>query len=110
MGQGIETHLGDGWLTLPVLAKQQHLIPNIMILATTKQIAYLQDLANRCEYIKMRHPSLIPQGLSLIKWENEGVTSDKASRCIQFYNEIIRRADEILHPTPKVAETEDLPA
>ena len=81
-----------------------------MILATNKQIAYLQDLANRCEFIKMRHPSLIPQGLSLIKWGNEGVTSDKASRCIQFYNEILRKVDEILHPMPKVAETEDLPA
>ena len=81
-----------------------------MYLATNKQIAYLQDLANRCEFIKMRHPSLIPQGLTHIKWDNEGVTSDKASRCIQFYNEILRKADEILHPMPKVAETEDLPA
>lgn len=81
-----------------------------MILATNKQIAYLQDLANRCEIIKMRHPSLIPQGLTHIKWANEGVTSEKASRCIQFYNEILRKADEILHPMPKVAETEDLPA
>ena len=24
MGQGIETHFGDGWLTLPVLAKHQN--------------------------------------------------------------------------------------
>lgn len=81
-----------------------------MILATTKQIQYLQDLADRADYLKMRHPSLIPQGLMHIKWDNEGVTSDKASRCIQFYNEILRKADEILHPTPKVAENEDLPA
>lgn len=81
-----------------------------MILATTKQIQYLQDLADRADYLKMRHPSLIPQGLMHIKWDNEGVTSDKASRCIQFYNEILRKADAILHPMPKVAETEDLPA
>ena len=81
-----------------------------MILATNKQIAYLQDLANRCDFIKMRHPSLIPQGLELIKWENEGVTSDKASLCIRFYKEILRKADLILHPMPIVAETEDLPA
>ena len=81
-----------------------------MFLATSKQIAYLQDLADRCDIIKMRHPSLIPQGLTHIKWANEGVTSDKASRCIQFYNEILRKADLILNPLPKVAETEDLPA
>lgn len=77
-----------------------------MILATNKQIAYLQALADKADYLKMRHPSLIPQGLMHIKWDNEGVTSDKASRCIQFYNEILRKADEILHPTTK----EDLPA
>ena len=81
-----------------------------MILATTKQIQYLQDLADRADYLKMRHPSLIPQGLTHIRWSEQGVTSDKASRCIQFYNEILRKADAILHPTPKVAENEDLPA
>ena len=81
-----------------------------MILATNKQIAYLQDLANRCEYIKMRHPSLMPCGLFHIDWDKEGVTSEKASRCIQFYTEILRKANEILHPTEKVAVTEDLPA
>lgn len=80
-----------------------------MILATTKQIQYLQVLADKAEYIKTRHPSLIPQGLDHIRWEL-GITSDKASRCIQFYNEILRKADLILNPTPKVAETEDLPA
>lgn len=81
-----------------------------MILATNKQIAYLQDLADRCDFIKMRHPSLIPQGLMHIKWNEQGVTTDKASLCIQFYNEILRKADAILNPMPKVAETEDLPA
>lgn len=81
-----------------------------MILATNKQIAYLQDLADRCDFIKMRHPSLIPQGLTHIRWNEQGVTTDKASLCIQFYTEILRKADAILNPTPKVAETEDLPA
>lgn len=81
-----------------------------MILATNKQIAYLQNLADRCDIIKMRHPSLIPQGLMHIRWSEQGVTSDKASLCIQFYNEILRKAEEILHPTEKVAVTEDLPA
>ena len=79
-----------------------------MLLATTKQIAYLQALADKAERIKMRHPSLIPQGLDYIRWEL-GITSDKASRCIQFYNEILRKAELILHPAPKVSETEDLP-
>lgn len=80
-----------------------------MILATTKQIAYLQVLADKAEHIKSRHPSLIPQGLHHIRWEL-GITSEKASRCIQFYNEILRKADLQLHPIRKVAETEDLPA
>lgn len=80
-----------------------------MFLATRKQILYLQELANRCDIIKMRHPSLMPLGLNLIDWDKEGITSDKASRCIQFYNEILRRANEILNPMPKVAVTEDLP-
>lgn len=80
-----------------------------MFLATRKQILYLQELAHKCDFIKMRHPSLMPQGLTLIDWDKEGITSDKASRCIQFYNEILRKANEILNPMPKVAVTEDLP-
>lgn len=70
-----------------------------MILATNKQIAYLQALADKCEYIKLRHPSLIPQGLDHIRWD-WGITSDKASLCIQFYNEILRKADMELNPVP----------
>lgn len=81
-----------------------------MILATNKQIAYLQALADKADFIKLRHPSLIPQGLTHIRWNEQGVTSDKASLCIQFYNEILRKADEILHPTKKLAGNEDLPA
>ena len=80
-----------------------------MLLATNKQIQYLQALADRADFIKMRHPSLIPQGLSHIRWEL-GITSDKASRCIQFYNEILSKADAMPHPTPKVSQNEDLPA
>lgn len=80
-----------------------------MILATKKQITYLQSLADKAEFIKMRHPSVMPLGLYHIKWGDMGITSDKASRCIQFYNEILRKADEILNPMPKVAQTEDLP-
>ena len=80
-----------------------------MLLATTKQIQYLQALADRAEHLKMRHPSLIPQGLEHIRWEL-GITSDKASRCIQFYNEILGKADLFLHPRKKEPEIEDLPA
>jgi len=77
------------------------------ILATTKQIAYLQVLADKAEHIKSRHPSLIPQGLSHIRWEL-GITSDKASNCIKFYQSILNKADLALHPVRK--DTEDLPA
>ena len=76
-------------------------------LATKRQIEYLQALADRAEHIKMRHPSLIPQGLDHIRWEL-GITSEKASNCIRFYNEILNKADLILYP--RKAETEDLPA
>ena len=79
------------------------------LLATTKQIDYLQVLADKAEFIKMRHPSLIPQGLFHIRWEL-GITSEKASNCIKFYNEILNKADLELHPRSVVSETEDLPA
>ena len=79
-----------------------------MILATNKQIAYLQHLADKAEFIKMRHPSLIPQGLHHETWKL-GITSEKASLCIQFYREILDKADLVLNPRKKVAETEDMP-
>ena len=79
-----------------------------MILATNKQIQYLQDLADRAESLRTKHPSLIPQGLYYIRWEL-GITSDKASRCIQFYNEILNKADMQLNPQTKVAQNEDMP-
>ena len=79
-----------------------------MFLATNKQIKYLQELADKAERIKTKHPSLIPQGLFYQRWEL-GITSDKASLCIQFYKEILRKADEILNPARKVSEIEDLP-
>jgi hypothetical protein len=80
-----------------------------MILATNKQIQYLQELADKAERIKTKHPSLIPPGLFYQRWEL-GITSDKASLCIQFYKEILAKADMELHPQTKVAEIEDLPA
>lgn len=80
-----------------------------MILATSKQIAYLQTLADRAEIIKTKHPSLIPQGLYYQRWEL-GITSDRASRCIQFYREILANADLQLNPQSKMAQIEDMPA
>lgn len=77
-------------------------------LATPRQVAYLQHLTDRAVYLKMRHPSLVPNGIFPIIWES--MTSEKAQLRIRFYQSILDRADLILHPSPKVAETEDLPA
>ena len=79
------------------------------MLATKKQIAYLQHLTDRAEFIKMRHPSLIPQGLVHKVWDM-GMTSDQASARIDYHKAILANADAILFPHKKVAETEDLPA
>ena len=78
------------------------------MLATRKQIAYLQHLTDRAEFIKMRHPSLIPQGLTHTTWDM-GMTSTKASARIAYYNAILDACDAILFRRKKVAETEDLP-
>lgn len=78
-------------------------------LATTKQIKYLQDLTDKAEFIKTRHPSLIPQGLMHHKWEMN-LTSERATLTIQFYQSILDRADKELHPWKKLRENEDLPA
>ena len=79
------------------------------MLATAKQIAYLQHLADRAESIKMRHPSLIPQGLMHQVWGID-MTSEKASARIDYYSAILAQADAILFPSKKMAENEDLPA
>ena len=79
------------------------------MLATKKQITYLQHLADRAQFIKMRHPSLIPQGLVHKVWDM-GMTSDQASARIDYHKAILAQADAILFPHKKVAETEDLPA
>ena len=79
------------------------------MLATIKQIEYLQHLTDRAQFIKMRHPSLIPQGLMHRKWDI-GMTSEKAGLRIQMYRNILDKADAILFPRKKVAENEDLPA
>ena len=79
------------------------------MLSTKKQIAYLQHLTDRAESIKQRHPSLIPQGLMHQVWEM-GMTSEKASARIDYYNAILAQADAILFGRKIVAINEDLPA
>lgn len=79
------------------------------MLATKKQIAYLQHLTDRAENIKQRHPSLIPQGLMHQVW-GMGMTSEQASARISYHSAILAQADAILFPSKKVAENEDLPA
>ena len=80
-----------------------------MLLATKKQLAYLQHLTDEAEHIKLRHPSLIPAGITHTNWE-PGMTSDKASARISYYNAILNQAHAILFPAKKVAVNEDLPA
>ena len=79
------------------------------MLATMRQIQYLQHLTDRAEQIKTRHPSLIPQGLMYRKWDID-MTSEKASARIDYLSAILSKADAILFRRPKVAENEDLPA
>ena len=77
------------------------------MLATINQIAYLQHLTDRAEHIKMRHPSLIPQGFVHTTWDID-MTSEKASARIAYISNILNQADAILFPRKKVAENEDL--
>lgn len=78
------------------------------MLATRKQITYLQSLADRAESIRRKHPSLIPPGLYYQKWE-DGMTSEKASLRIQFYQSILDKADQAMNPAKHASKTEDLP-
>ena len=79
------------------------------MLATKKQITYLQKLADRAQFIKMRHPSLIPQGLMHQVWDM-GMTSDQASARIDYHKAILAQADAELYPWKKLRDNEDLPA
>ena len=65
------------------------------MLATERQIKYLQHLTDRAEFIKMRHPSLIPAGLYHTRWG--GMTSDMASKRIDYYNAILEKANEKMY-------------
>ena len=78
------------------------------MLATRKQLDYLQHLTDRAEHIKTRHPALIPAGLMHQVW-GLGMTSDKASARIDYYKAILAQCDLVLYPQKKVAVIEDLP-
>lgn len=67
-----------------------------VMLATRKQIEYLQSLTDRAERIKQRHPSLIPMGLYYKKWDI-GMTSERAGHTIDYYKAILAEADKHLY-------------
>lgn len=77
-------------------------------IATKKQVEYLQHLTDRAHNLKMRHPSLIPDGLVHIVWSDTPMTSEKASLRIKMYQSILEKADLVLYPKKSVI-VEDLP-
>lgn len=69
------------------------------MLATRRQIEYLQHLTDRAEYLKRKHPALIPQGLYHKVWDL-GMTSALASARIEYYNAILEKCYTILYHKP----------
>lgn len=65
------------------------------MLATRKQIEYLNHLSQRAAYLKMRHPSLIPDGL--YNQSFDGITSERASMVIEYHLSILNKANEQLY-------------
>lgn len=80
---------GKGWH----VSKEKMLKPN-----TLAKGYYQVDL--RVE--KKRHPGLIPCGLYHTKWDI-GMTSDLASSRIDYYKDILAKADKSLYKKEKVA-------
>ena len=63
------------------------------MLATDKQIKYLQYLADKVERKRKEHPDAFKTAPTYINWQNErykGVTSEDASIRIDAYKNIIR--------------------
>lgn len=64
------------------------------MLATQKQLSYLQSLADRVERVKMRKPSLVPKNVEYRNFRNEyfryGITTRQASELIDFYLQVIK--------------------
>ena len=76
------------------------------MLATIEQIAYLNDMAKRADLLKMRHPSLIPQGLMKETYEL-GLNSEYAGLLIQMYRSILDKAHSTLYGRKKAKRVED---
>ena len=53
---------------------------------------YLRHLSARAEYLKMRHPSLIPDGVYNEDWD-QFMNSERASMTIQYLEGIVSRAN-----------------
>ena len=53
-------------------------------------MAYLQHLTDMADLMKRRHPALIPTGLYHTVWPY--MTSDLASKRIDYYNQILNNA------------------
>ena len=66
------------------------------MLATRRQIEYLQHLTDRAEYLKRKHPALIPSGMYHRVWDL-GMTSDLASARIDYYKAIVDSAHKKLY-------------
>ena len=65
------------------------------MLATKRQIAYLQALTDKVEVVRRSWPWLIPLGLEYKRWDID-MTSDKASARIDYYNAILRQCYAIM--------------
>lgn len=66
------------------------------MLATDKQISYLQHLANRVERMQKTHPDAVSYRTPYINWDTErakGVTTVDASIRIKAYKTIIRETN-----------------
>jgi len=79
------------------------------ILASRAQIAYLQRMTDEADLIKMRHPSLIPQGLMHRRWEF-GLSRERAGLYIQMYRSILSKCPSFLFRLKRTEDADDLPA
>lgn len=66
------------------------------MLATRRQIEYLQHLTDRAAYLKRKHPALIPNGVFHKVWDM-GMTSDLASARIEYMSRIVTNANNMLY-------------
>ena len=60
------------------------------MLATQRQIDYLQALTDHLEFLRQRCPWVTPMGLEYKRWDID-MTSDKASARIEYYKAILRQ-------------------